>query len=297
MLKLLWPFIVLFLFEGALAEEAVKREVRDSESRFMTFFHDREFVYKRVGEQELKCFVYDPEGHAVDAKAPVIVLFFGGAWNHGTADQASAFCDYFSKHGLVSIAADYRVRKRGAKSPKDCVKDAKSMIRWIKENHEALGVDPERVIAGGFSAGGHIAAAAGAGVEIDEVSDDLSVSARPAALVLFNPVYDNSKKGYGHNVVKNYWEMISPKHNLDKKTPPTVVFLGDKDKFISVELAEDYQKVMKGLGVRSDLHIYKGRGHGFMNLPSSGKGNKHFDLTVRESVKFLESLELISPLE
>ena len=46
-------------------------------------------------------------------------------------------------------------------------------------------------------------------------------------MVLFNPVYDNSEKGYGYSRVKDYWRKISPMHNITKDIPPTIVFLGD----------------------------------------------------------------------
>ena len=139
------------------------------------------------------------------------------------------------------------------------------------------------IAAGGGSAGGHVAAATGMAKEISEEGEDLKVSSRPEALVLFNPVYDNGPKGYGHKRVQDYWEKISPMHNLDEKTPPTIVFLGTKDSLIPVATAEKYRDTMKKAGVRSELFLYEGQPHGFFN-----KGK--YKETVKEMDIFLTSL-------
>ena len=56
-------------------------------------------------------------------------------------------------------------------------------------------IDPERIAAGGGSAGGHVAAACGTLSGFDEESEDETISSRPDALVLFNPVFDNGPGG------------------------------------------------------------------------------------------------------
>ena len=92
-----------------------------------------------------------------------------------------------------------------------------------------LGIDPIRITAGVASAVGHVAAAAGTLEVMGESGEDLSVSSRPDALVLFNPVFDNGPDGFGHGIVKAYWKDISPLHNLSEAPPPTVVFLGTEN--------------------------------------------------------------------
>ena len=61
--------------------------------------------------------------------------------------------------GMVGMVADYRVSSRHKTTPFDCVKDAKSAVRWARRNAERLGIDPDRLAVGGGSAGGHLAAA------------------------------------------------------------------------------------------------------------------------------------------
>jgi len=84
------------------------------------------------------------------------------------------------------------------------VKDAKSAVRWIRKNALTYNIDPERIAAGGGSAGGHIAAATGTSTAFEEDGEDKSISSWPNLLVLFNPVIDNGPDGYGHSRVKGY---------------------------------------------------------------------------------------------
>jgi len=248
---------------------------------------DEKRVYKKVGEVELKLHVFNPEGHKPVDQKPAIVFFFGGGWNSGTPSQFYDQCDYLAKRGMVAISAEYRVKSRNKTTPMECVKDGVSAVRWVRAHAGELGIDPKRIAAGGGSAGGHVAAAVATTKGIVEEGEDESVSARPDALVLFNPVYDNGPEGYGHSRVKKYWEKISPMHNLDKTTPPTIVFLGTKDRLIPVKTAEKYRDLMADAGVRSELFLYQGQAHGFFN---KSKSEESYEKTVKEMDKFLTSL-------
>ncbi|TWU03512.1 alpha/beta hydrolase [Neorhodopirellula pilleata] len=161
-----------------------------------------------------------------------------------------------------------------------------------------MGIDPDKIIAGGASAGGHVAAAVGTNVSFDEETDDLKVSSRPSALVLFNPVFDNGPGEYGHERVSDYWEQISPTHNIDDQTPPTIALFGDQDKHVPVATAKEYNERMEAKeGGRCDLFIYEGQGHGFFNHREDGgsKANKNFDETMNQSINFQRSLGYVKP--
>jgi len=243
-------------------------------------------VYKNASGDDLYLYIFNPEGHDPSKdKRPAIVFFFGGGWNGGSTGQFEQHSRYLASRGMVAIVADYRVASRQKTTPKECVADGKSAIRWVRKNAARLGIDPKRIAAGGGSAGGHVAATTGIIDGMDDSADDSSVSSKANALALFNPVYNNGPEGYGYARVKEYWKQISPYHNIDKKSPPTIVFLGTKDNLIPVSTGESFQAKMKELGLKSELHLYKDQPHGFFN---EGKGGTDIFLdTLRKTDAFL----------
>jgi len=260
-------------------------------------------IYKTVGDVKLTIDIFTPPGHKPadkrpsSAKAtagrPAAVFFFGGGWNGGSVRQFAPHCAYLASRGMVAMVADYRVKSRQKTTPFECVKDGKSAVRWIRTNAGRLGVDPKRIAAGGGSAGGHVAAAAGTVPGLEEDGEDRAVSPVPNALLLFNPVYDNGPKGYGYSRVKDRYKEISPMHNIRKGMPPAIVFLGTRDKLIPVATAKAFQAKMEAVGSRSELRLYEGQGHGFFNARAFRKKkgvSEYYVKTVRQMDLFLASL-------
>ncbi len=241
--------------------------------------------YKVIDDVKLQLHVFYPPGHQSSDKRPAIVFFFGGGWNGGTVKQFYPQSEYLASRGMVALSADYRVKSRQGTSPQECVKDGKSAVRWIRAHAKELGIDPDKLVASGGSAGGHVAAATALTDGFNEDGEDVSISCRPKALVLFNPVFDNGPGGYGHDRVKAYWRAFSPLHNIDEQAPPTIVFLGTKDKLIPVATAKQYQRRMEDVGARCELRLYKGQQHGFFNKP-----RKSYAETLLETDLFLASL-------
>ncbi|MDF1752725.1 MAG: alpha/beta hydrolase [Verrucomicrobiales bacterium] len=249
-------------------------------------------VYKKASGDDLYIYRFDPADHdPAKDKRPAVVFFFGGGWNGGTPNQFVPHSRYLASRGLVTFVADYRVKSRQKATPNQCVADGKSAVRWIRKNADRLGIDPAKVIAGGGSAGGHVAAAAGFCDGLEDEGEDLSISSKPAAMLLFNPVYDNGPKGYGNSRVTEWFPAISPAHNITKDDPPTIVFLGSKDSLIPVSTAEKFRDDMTALGLKSELHVYKGAPHGFFN---QGKKPDHFSDTVLKTDQFLVGLGYLS---
>ncbi len=240
---------------------------------------------------QLKLDVFYPPEHQPTDKAACIVFFFGGGWNGGTPAQFHPHCEYLASRGMVAISAQYRTKSSHQVEPKTCVLDGKAAVRWVRDHATKLGIDPNRVAAGGGSAGGHVAAAVAACGKLEDSAGTPETSCIPNALLLFNPVYDNGPEGYGHARVKEYWRDFSPLHNLHEKMPPTIAFFGTQDKLIPVATTKGFEARMQKLGIRYDNHLYEGQGHGFFNFGRSKKNETdYFVETVRESDRFLTSL-------
>ena len=112
----------------------------------------REIIYKTVGDVELRMHVFEPEDRPTPLAA--IVFFFGGGWNSGTVEQFFPHCEHLAELGMFAAAADYRVKSRHGVTPDACLADGKSAVRYLYAHAEELGIDPDRIAAGGGSATG-----------------------------------------------------------------------------------------------------------------------------------------------
>lgn len=247
-------------------------------------------VYKKASGDDLYLYIFTPEGHdpAKDQR-PAVVFFFGGGWNGGSPTQFEQHSRYLASRGMIGVVADYRVKSRQQTGPRECVQDGKSAVRYLRTHAERLGIDPDRLAAGGGSAGGHVATATGMVDGLEEPGEATEVSSKPNALALFNPVYDNGPEdGWGHDRVKDYWQEISPAHNITKDDPPAIVFLGTEDPLIPVSIAEKFDANMKAAGLKSELHLYQDQSHGFFN--ESKGGTENFLDTLRKMDAFFAAL-------
>ncbi len=222
-------------------------------------------LYKELDTTSLYMAVDYPPNFDDSKTYPAIVFFFGGGWNGGNTGQFEPFARYFAERGMICFRADYRVKSRQGTTPFESLKDAKSAMRYIREHSAALHVDPQKIVASGGSAGGHLAAATALISEYNEQSDLLSYSCVPDALVLFNPVFDNGPGGYGYERVGEAYSSFSPLHNIREGAPPSIIFLGTEDNLIPVETAEYYKVVMEKVGSSCELILFQGEGHGFFN--------------------------------
>jgi len=259
----------------------------------------RTLVYKTVKDAKLQLHVFEPEGHKASDKRPAIVFFFGGGWTGGTPTQFYPQCKYLASRGMVAISAEYRVKGTHGVSPFECVTDGKSAIRWVRAHAVELGIDPNRLAAGGGSAGGHVAACTGTIDGLDDPAEDASVSSKPNAMVLFNPVLMLDVAEFAKLGIPDAWlkqvkarfggrdpRAISPFNHVDAADPPTIIFHGKADTTVPFRTAELFAEAMKKAGVRCELVGFDGQGHGFFNL---GRSEAFFD-TLREADKFLASL-------
>ena len=227
---------------------------------------DQIVTYKKVGGVELKLHVFKPGGHQASDKRPAIVFFFGGGWSGGTPKQFYQQSRFLAKHGMVAFTAEYRVSNVHKTSPYECVKDGKSAIRWVREYAAQWGVDPERIVSSGGSAGGHVAACTGVIQGFEEEGENAEISSVPNAMVLFNPVIDTTAKGYGaQRFQKGKETELSPCHHVSKGIVPTIVFHGTEDQTTPFENVERFTRLMKEAGNACVLVPFEGRRHGFFN--------------------------------
>lgn len=245
----------------------------------------KSFVYKKTKQGELKIHVHYPDNWKESDTRPAIVFFFGGGWTSGKVTQFEPQAKYLATRGMVAARADYRVKSRHGITPDACVEDAKSAVRWLRANAKTLGIDPEKIVASGGSAGAHIAACTGTTPGLEADDEDHDVSSRPSAMVLFNPVLNISSSDERlkkRGISKEIAPLISPTQQLKKETPPALILFGDEDGLYPQ--GQEYVAAAKKLGVRAEMFVAEGAKHGFFNRAP------WYEPTLYRTDQFLNSL-------
>lgn len=295
--------VMWFMAAGAASGvEAQPRNTRAARGYPPQMAAERVETYKTVGDVKLNLWIYTPEGHQTSDRRAAIVFFFGGGWTSGTPQQFEPHCQYLASRGMVAMAADYRVGSRHGVKAKDCVADAKSAIRWVRSHAAERGIDPDRIAAGGGSAGGHLAACAALTPGFEESGERARVSSVPNALVLFNPALAlapiEGRPPLNPNRVADLQArmgveptQLSPYHHIQAGAPPAIIFHGQDDTTVPYHVAEQFAEKMEKAGNRCKLCGYENQGHGFFNY---GRGDGSlYRKTVTEMDAFLVELKYL----
>lgn len=269
-------FLILLIFSGAVFAQNYT-------------FAKSSFVYKTIDGKDLEMVMYKPE-ISEGIKLPALVFFFGGGWVSGDPSHFELQSEYFASRGIVVFCPDYRTKSRFGTTPFESVKDAKSAIRYLKTNGAKLGIDPDKIVASGGSAGGHLAACTAVIKNINEESDDLTVSSVPLALILFNPVVDTGKRGYGQEKLDGREFEVSPVHHITQGVPETLVMHGKSDTTVPFENVVRFKQLMKQSGNKCILVAYKHQKHGFFNY---SKKPRYFKKTLKKTESFLDERNLL----
>ncbi|HEY0944965.1 MAG TPA: alpha/beta hydrolase fold domain-containing protein [Opitutaceae bacterium] len=222
-------------------------------------FSPKPVAYKTpTGSAPLMLHVFAPARNPAPAGGgrPAIVFFFGGGWTHGTPVQLYPECAHFSDRGFVAISADYRIASTHRTTPFESAEDARDALRWVRAHAAELGVDPMRIVLGGASAGGHLAAVTALKAGNEE---------RPAALLLLYPALDTGPQSRLHASFGERFAELSPLHLLSaaatRVLPPTLILVGTADTLTPVQTARAFQAAAQGGGERCDVVTFAGAGH------------------------------------
>lgn len=218
-------------------------------------FAPRKVTYRTVGDTSLSLHVFEPTPGGKAAR-PAIVFFFAGGWTRGTPIQFYAECAHFAGQGFVAISADYRLASpKGGPTPFDAIEDARVALRWVHDHASELGVDPQRIVAAGASAGGHLAMMTAFG-------NDAPGNVQPAALVLWYPILDPSPAGFGNGLFGTDYRRASPLELASKqRLPPSLLLFGDADSATPIATVREFQNRARAVGARCELVIYPGGKH------------------------------------
>lgn len=230
-------------------------------------------VFGTGGDRKLLCDIYRPSG--ITKPATGVLMLFGQGWVAGERSQLRGYGILLGRQGLVCVCPDYRLSGE-AKWPAQ-IHDVKAAIRWFRNNAVSLGVDPDRIVLWGNSAGGQLGLLAGATANVEELEGEggtPGVSTEVAAVAAIYPVTDFvSSMGDGWQYAQSLVE-----EGVDAETtlaqagvlahvreglPPTALVHGTADTIVDVNQSRLLFEALENAGVPVDLHLYAGQNHAF----------------------------------
>lgn len=213
---------------------------------------------------------YEPFGNLLSHAA--VLILPGGSYRHLSAAEGEGYAGIFRLWGLHSFVCNYRLGTEGHRHPA-MLEDAARALRHIRMQADELGIDPEKIIVVGSSAGGHVAASLL--TEFDQgipgSADPLErISSRPDLGILCYPVITMNKLTHepsrsnllGENLSQELIDSVSTERHVKPNTPPCFIWHTYGDPAVPVENALLFSDALRRRSVPFELHIYQDGSHG-----------------------------------
>ncbi|NQV28037.1 MAG: alpha/beta hydrolase [Rhodopirellula sp.] len=225
-----------------------------------------DIVYSKVGDRELLLDAYLPQKKEA---SPAVLVVHGGAWRFGNRKQLQGYAEALAKGGFVCFAIDYRLAPQH-KFPAQ-IDDCRAAVKWIRRSAAQYDVDPEKLGAIGYSAGGHLVSLLGTTGEAPtekngHIDTRLQVVVAGGAPTDFRWFPDKGKwceflMGGDLDAVPEKFYAASSSAFADKDDPPTFFFNGTEDKLVPLPWSQSCFGALKAAGVKTEFHKIEGAGH------------------------------------
>ena len=244
-----------------------------------------------ISNPTLTVFASPPEGRPAppSGRTAVIVCPGGGYVRLAINKEGSDVTRWMNELGVAAFVLKYRTAPHGHPAP---LRDVLRAVRWVRANAKRLGIDPNRVGLFGSSAGGHLAASAGALFDAPEgrvaapgnpeatgkTGESKSgaaldkISARPDFLILTYPVvtmthpfaHAGSRKALlGEHPSAADIERMSIERHVTRAMPPTFLVHTTEDKSVPIENSLMLYQALRAADVPVEMHLYEKGPHGF----------------------------------
>jgi acetyl esterase/lipase len=232
----------------------------------------KDLAYVPKGHKRQNLDLYVPENG--EGPLPLIVWIHGGAWKYGSKEYCPPLP--WVEKGYVIASINYRLCQH-AHFPAQ-IEDCKAAVRWLRAHAREYRIDPDRIVAWGDSAGGHLASLLGTAGDIPDWEQGNPVGSSRVQVVIdwygranlacvsTDPAYADSPiamlLGGSGPEVADQAEDASPIHYVSKNDPAFLIMHGDKDVVVPVEQSLAFTSALKAAGVKVKLVVLRGAGHG-----------------------------------
>lgn len=186
-----------------------------------------------------------------------VVVCPGGGYSILAYDlEGTEVCDWLNSIGVTGVLLKYRVPGRGEQKYSAPLQDAQRAMGMVRTHAKEWNIDPNRIGILGFSAGGHLAAAASNIYDTrtyPPIDDSDKESCKPDFTILIYPAYLTDKKDF---------TKLAPELKVNSQTPPAFMTMSEDDP-VHVENVYTYSQALKANKVRSEVHVYPTGGHGY----------------------------------
>lgn len=238
---------------------------------------------RHVSQPTLTVYLPAPER----ATGTAVIICPGGGYSllaigHEGYDVAKKFAEI----GVAAFVLKYRLPNVHIMKDKSFgpLQDAEQAIYQVRKQAKKWNIDPAKVGVMGFSAGGHVASTLSVHYNDLKIENKEGINLRPDFSLLIYPVISfresphtgSAKNLAGAEITEAQKDYFSNERYVNAQTPPAFLVHANDDSTVPVENSVVYNRALVAAGVRSEMHLYQGGGHGF-GLHNKTTNDQWFD--------------------
>ena len=245
---------------GTIGQETIAQEPDAGGKK--AFRIEQDIVYATPGGVELRLDAYLPNGTET---TPAVLVVHGGAWRGGSKQQLALYARELAARGYAAFAISYRLAP-DHRFPAQ-IEDCRAAVKWIRKNAKKYRVDPKRIGAVGYSAGGHLVALLGCtGADKEHADTRLAAVVAGGAPCDFRDFPARAKVladwlGGTRQEAPDVYTAASPAAFVSAKAPPMFFYHGTDDRIVKSDDPAAMVKALKEAGVEAELYLVEGAGH------------------------------------
>ena len=242
--------------------------------------------------------------HAGTANGTAVIIAPGGAYVGLAGNlEGRQVADWFAARGVTAFVLKYRLGKKYLYPIP--LTDARRAVRLVRSRAKEFGISPSRIGMMGFSAGGHLTAAASTMFDEEQSTSNDAVdklSSRPDFVILGYPWLNAMTPD--QNGISPYCMVLrvdaggckdfpqySPESHVTKQTPPTFIYHTTDDELVPVDVSVTFYRALRGNDVPAEMHIFAHGKHG----SGLGLGDPALDLWPSLLEAWLRGRGLLTP--